>query len=64
MNHTIFDHLVIEFGSLKALAEKMDTSINTVYAWKARKVIPLRNVKKILELSENRITLDMFANVK
>ncbi len=56
----IFDLLVTEFGSLKALSEKMGVTYNCIYQWKARgKKIPLRNINKIEELSQGRITKAM-----
>ena len=61
MSHPdIFDLLVIEFGSLKKLAEKMNVSFNCIYQWKARdKKIPLKNITIIETLSEGRITRQM-----
>lgn len=56
----IFDDLVVEFGSLKKLSEKMGVTYNCVYMWKARnKQIPLKNLTKIEELSQGRITRQM-----
>jgi len=56
----IFDELVMEFGSLKKLSEKMGVSYNCVYMWKARnKQIPLKNLTKIEDLSQGRITRQM-----
>lgn len=56
----IFDQLVMEFGSLKKLSEKMGVTYNCVYMWKARKkLIPLKNIPIIEQLSEGRITRQM-----
>lgn len=56
----IFDLLVVEFGSLKKLAEKMGVSYNCVYQWKARgQQIPLKNIAIIEELSQGKITKSM-----
>ena len=56
----IFDQLVMEFGSLKKLSEKMGVTYNCVYMWKARKKqIPLKNIPIIEQLSEGRITRQM-----
>jgi DNA-binding transcriptional regulator YdaS (Cro superfamily) len=56
----IFDELVMEFGSLKKLSEKMGVSYNCVYMWKARnKQIPLKNIPIIEQLSDGRITRQM-----
>lgn len=56
----IFDLLVIEFGSLKKLADKMGVSWNCIYQWKARgQQIPLKNIAIIEQLSEGRITRQM-----
>lgn len=56
----IFDQLVIEFGSLKKLSEKMGVTYNCVYMWKARnKQIPLKNIPIIEQLSDGRITRQM-----
>ena len=56
----IFDLLVMEFGSLKALSEKMGVTYNCIYQWKARGgKIPLRNINKIEELSQGRLTRQM-----
>lgn len=56
----IFDLLVVEFGSLKKLAEKMGVSYNCVYQWKARGAkIPLKNLTIIEELSQGKITKAM-----
>ncbi len=56
----IFDQLVMEFGSLKKLSEKMGVSYNCVYMWKARnKQIPLKNIPIIEQLSDGRITRQM-----
>lgn len=61
MSHTnIFDLLVVEFGSLKKLSELMGVSYNCIYQWKAREgKIPLKNIAKIEELSQGRITRQM-----
>jgi len=56
----IFDLLVVEFGSLKKLAEKMNVSYNCIYQWKARgQQIPLKNIAIIEELSQGKITREM-----
>ena len=56
----IFDKLVVEFGSLKKLSERMGVTYNCVYQWKARnKQIPLKNLVIIEELSQGRITREM-----
>ena len=56
----IFDLLVVHFGSLKKLAEKMGVSYNCVYQWKARgQQIPLKNIAIIEELSQGKITREM-----
>ena len=56
----IFDLLVVEFGSLKKLSEKMGVTYNCVYQWKARgKQIPLKNIGIIEELSQGRINRQM-----
>lgn len=56
----IFDELVMEFGSLKKLSEKMGVTYNCVYMWKARnKQIPLKNIPIIEQLSDGRITRQM-----
>lgn len=56
----IFDLLVTEFGSLKKLSEQMGVTYNCVYQWKARGAkIPLKNLNKIEELSQGRITKAM-----
>ena len=56
----IFELLTVEFGTLKSLAEKMGVTYNCVYMWKARnKQIPLKNLAKIEQLSEGRITRQM-----
>jgi DNA-binding transcriptional regulator YdaS (Cro superfamily) len=56
----IFELLTVEFGTLKALAKKMGVTYNCVYMWKARgKQIPLKNLAKIEQLSEGRITRQM-----
>lgn len=56
----IFDLLTVEFGSLKRLSELLNMTYNGVYMWKARnKGIPLRNLSKIEELSNGRITRQM-----
>jgi DNA-binding transcriptional regulator YdaS (Cro superfamily) len=56
----IFELLTVEFGTLKALAEKMGVTYNCVYMWKARgRQIPLKNLTKIEQLSDGRITRQM-----
>ena len=61
----IFDKLVVEFGSLKKLSERMGVTYNCVYQWKARgKQIPLKNLVIIEELSQGRITRAMMRPYK
>jgi len=56
----IFELLTVEFGTLKALAEQMGVTYNCVYMWKARgRQIPLKNLAKIEQLSDGRITRQM-----
>jgi DNA-binding transcriptional regulator YdaS (Cro superfamily) len=56
----IFELLTVEFGTLKSLAEKMGVTYNCVYMWKARgRQIPLKNLAKIEQLSDGRITRQM-----
>ena len=60
MNPNIFDVLTVEFGSLKNLSEQLGLTYNAVYAWKTRgQKIPLKNVARIEELSNMRITRQM-----
>ena len=59
-NPDIFKLLTIEFGSLKQLAILLGVSYNAVYSWKMRGYqVPLKNLKRIEELSEGRITCKM-----
>jgi DNA-binding transcriptional regulator YdaS (Cro superfamily) len=54
-----FKELQIEFGSLASIASKLGVRESAIYQWVARKNIPLRHVKTLIELSEGRLTKEM-----
>jgi hypothetical protein len=49
------DLIIIEFGGVKELAEKLDLTPNAIYFWAENK-IPLKYLAKIEELSNLRLT--------
>jgi DNA-binding transcriptional regulator YdaS (Cro superfamily) len=51
--------LQIEFGTLDALAKVIHVRNTAVYNWMARGQIPIRHIKKIVDLTEGRITIKM-----
>ena len=52
------DYLKYEFGSLKNLAEILELTPNAVVLW-GQTNIPLKYVKRIEELSDNRLTKEI-----
>jgi hypothetical protein len=54
-----FDLLQAEFGTLQKLAKLMGIRATAVYNWKARGNIPIKNLKKLRELSEGRLTNEL-----
>jgi len=54
----IFTELKMEFGSLYKLAILLDIRETAVYQWRNRN-IPIKHLRKIVELSEGRITREM-----
>lgn len=54
-----FKELQIEFGSLASIASKLGVRESAIYQWVARKRIPLKHVKTLIELSEGRLTKEM-----
>ena len=54
-----FKELQIEFGSLASLASKLGVRESAVYQWVARKNIPLKHIKTLIELSDGRLTKEM-----
>ena len=54
-----FQHLQLEFGTLGNLASKLGIKEAAVYMWVSRKQIPLKHIRKLIELSEGRLTKEM-----
>ena len=54
-----FDLLKAEFGTLQKLAKLMGVRETAVYNWKARGQIPIKNLKKLREVSQGRLTNEM-----
>jgi hypothetical protein len=54
-----FDLLLSEFGTLQKLAKLIGVRPTAVYNWKARGKIPIKNLKKLRELSEGRLTNEL-----
>ena len=54
----IFTELKVEFGSLYKLAMLLEIRETAVYQWRNRG-IPIKHLRKIVELSEGRITREM-----
>ena len=54
-----FDLLKAEFGTLQKLAKLMGVRETAVYNWRARGQIPIKNLKKLRELSQGRLTNEM-----
>jgi len=56
----IYTELKLEFGSLYRLAMLLGIRETAIYQWKARcKGIPIKHLRKIVELSEGRLTKEM-----
>ena len=56
----IFTELRHEFGSLYRLAMLLEIRETAIYQWKARcKGIPLKHLRKIVDLSQGRLTREM-----
>ena len=56
----IYTELKLEFGSLYRLAMLLGIRETAIYQWKARcKGIPIKHLRKIVELSEGRLTREM-----
>ena len=56
----IYLELKTEFGSLYRLAQLLGLRETAIYQWKARcKGIPIKHLRKIVELSEGRLTREM-----
>jgi len=56
----IYTELKLEFGSLYRLAMLLGIRETAIYQWKARcKGIPIKHLRKIVELSEGRSTREM-----
>jgi hypothetical protein len=51
-----FNHLLIEFGSIKQIAYALNVGDSVVYLWKAKDQVPIKYLKKISEMSEGRVT--------
>ena len=51
--------LQAEFGTLDALAAKLNVQNTAIYNWVARNQIPIKHLRKITELSEGRLTKAM-----
>jgi len=51
--------LKAEFGSITYLAEQLEIRPSAVYNWADRGRVPIRHLKRILELSEGRLTKEM-----
>jgi DNA-binding transcriptional regulator YdaS (Cro superfamily) len=54
----IFTELKVEFGSLYKLAMLLGIRETAVYQWRKRG-IPIKHLRKVVELSEGRITREM-----
>jgi DNA-binding transcriptional regulator YdaS (Cro superfamily) len=54
-----FDMLTVEFGTLYNLAQRLGLEPQAVYNWKSRGQIPIKQLKKIKDLSEGRLTTEM-----
>jgi DNA-binding transcriptional regulator YdaS (Cro superfamily) len=54
-----FDMLSVEFGTLYKLAKLVGVEPQAVYNWKSRGQIPIKQLKKIKELSQGRLTIEM-----
>lgn len=54
-----FDMLSVEFGTLYKLAKLVGVEPQAVYNWKMRGQIPIKQLKKIKELSQGRLTIEM-----
>ena len=56
----IYTELKLEFGSLYRLAMLLGIRETAIYQWKARcKGIPIKHLRKIVELSQGRLTREM-----
>jgi len=56
----IYTELKLEFGSLYRLAMLLGIRETAIYQWKARcKGIPIKHLRKIVELSDGRLTREM-----
>lgn len=51
--------LQIEFGTLGQLSDLLKVRNTAVYNWIARGQIPIRHIKKIVDLSEGRLTIEL-----
>jgi DNA-binding transcriptional regulator YdaS (Cro superfamily) len=48
-----------EFGSITKLAEQLEIRPSAVYNWADRGQVPIKHLKRILELSEGRLTKEI-----
>jgi hypothetical protein len=48
-----------EFGSITLLAQHLEIRPSAVYNWADRGRVPIKHLKRILELSEGRLTKEM-----
>jgi DNA-binding transcriptional regulator YdaS (Cro superfamily) len=50
-----FNKLLLEFGTTKEIAQKLDVSLQSVYLWAKADKVPTRYLKTIESLTEGRI---------
>jgi hypothetical protein len=50
-----FNHLLVEFGTIKQIAYALDVGTAIVYLWKANDRVPVKYLKKINEITEGRV---------
>lgn len=51
-----FETLRAEFGSLYRLSKVLGLTTNSVYQWERKGIVPIKHLKTIEQLSENRVT--------
>jgi hypothetical protein len=51
----MFNLLLVEFGSTKAISKALDLSNTTINNWRIRNQVPVRYLKTIEQLTEGRI---------
>ena len=56
-----FDELRYEFGDMSNLAQQLDISPQAIANWVHRNRIPIKYIKRIVELTEGRVTREMLA---